>query len=63
MQHLFIVVPEQGKLEPVLRRVKRDCPRTRGAVQAVRCFSLDAREIDRIIERAYHPVVASTIEQ
>lgn len=63
MQHLFVIVPKQGKLEPVLCRVKRDCSRTRGTVQAVRCFALDARKIDRIVERAYHPVVASTIGQ
>lgn len=49
MQHFVVVVPEQGKLEPVLCRVKRDCSGTRGTIQAVRCLALDARKVDRII--------------
>ena len=58
-----MVVPEQGQLEPVLRRIKRDCSGSRRTVQAVRGFALDAREIDRIVECAYHPVVASAIRK
>jgi hypothetical protein len=54
-----MVVPEQGKLEPVLCRVKRNRSGSRRTVQAVCGFALDAREIDRVIECADHSVVAS----
>lgn len=56
-----MIVPEQSKLEPVFRRVKCNCSRARGTVQAVSGLALDAREINRIVECAYHPIIASMV--
>lgn len=63
MERLFAVVSEQRKLESVLCRIERDCPRTGRTVQAVCRLALDAREIDWIIKRADHTVVASIVEE
>lgn len=58
MQHLFIVVSEQSKLEAVLCWVKCNCSGTRRTVQAVCRLPLDACKIDRIIECADYTIVA-----
>ena len=57
MQHLLIIVTQQCEFETVFGRIECNSPRTRRMVQAMCNFSLDAREIYGVVERANHAVV------
>lgn len=57
MQHFLVVVPDESKLEPVLRRVDGDGPWASRTIKAVYGLALDAGEVDGIVKGANHTVV------
>lgn len=50
MQHLFIIIFQQGQLEAVFRRIKCDSARAGRTIKTVHGFTFDTREVDWIVE-------------
>lgn len=59
MEHFFVVVAQESKLEAILRRVNGDRSRTCRTVEAVNGAALDSSEINRVVERANDTSIAN----
>ena len=58
MKHLLVIVTKERKFETVLCRIEHDRVWVCGAIKAVYSLALDAREIDGVVESAYHAMIA-----
>lgn len=57
LQYLVVVLPDESQLEAILCWVNGDGPGTSGAVKTVNGLTLDAGEVDRLLESLDDAVV------